>query len=72
MRQVLVRTRLGMLGVVIALAAAAVIEYQWGRIYGVYGWREVAAGLMIAGGLLFAGAGGRAAAQPVQAHLPPL
>lgn len=46
--------RLGLAGMLIAIVSAIVIVTIWGPLFGVYGWRSVAAGLMIAEFLGFA------------------
>jgi hypothetical protein len=55
MKRFVVRTRWGTVRVVIAITVATPIMDRWGTIYGIYGWRQVVAGLMISEGLLFAG-----------------
>lgn len=47
--------RVGLIGALVAIIAAIAITTQWGPLFGVYGWRSVAAGLMLAEFLAFAG-----------------
>jgi hypothetical protein len=46
--------RFGLIGGVVAVVVAVAITEIWGPLFGVYDWRAVAAGLMVAGFLLFA------------------
>lgn len=46
--------RLGLVGALVAIVSAIVIDALWGPLFGVYGWRSVAGGLMVAEFLAFA------------------
>jgi hypothetical protein len=48
------KMRIGAIGAIVATIAAILIDLQWGPLFGVYGWRVIAAGLMIGGFLLLA------------------
>jgi hypothetical protein len=48
------RMRVGLAGVLVAIVAAIALTAAWGPLFGVYGWRSVAAGLMLAEFLAFA------------------
>ncbi|HYI14881.1 MAG TPA: hypothetical protein VEX37_05800 [Thermomicrobiales bacterium] len=45
----------GLIGALVAIVIAIAITAQWGPLFGVYGWRAVAAGLMLAEVLVCAG-----------------
>lgn len=47
--------RFGIVGAVVAVIAALIIDARWGPPFGVYGWRTVAMALMVGGFLLLAG-----------------
>lgn len=55
MKALLIKTRLGLIGVVLAIVAGIAIYVIWGSLLGLPGWRGMAAALMIGEILLFVG-----------------